>query len=34
MLIMRDGQKVGELDSNDVELTQQSVMGAIAGGES
>lgn len=31
MVIMRDGQKVGELDK---ELSQQSVMKAIAGGES
>ena len=31
MVIMRDGQKVGELDH---ELSQQSVMKAIAGGES
>ncbi len=33
MLIMRDGKKVGELDSKDIALTQESVMGAIAGGE-
>ena len=33
ILIMRDGRKVGELDSKDVELTQENVMGAIAGGE-
>ena len=33
ILIMRDGHKVRELDSNEVELTQESVMGAIAGGE-
>ena len=33
ILIMRDGRKVGELDSKDVELTQERVMGAIAGGE-
>ena len=33
ILIMRDGRKVGELDSKDVELTQESVMGAIAGGD-
>ena len=31
MVIMRDGQKVGELDH---ELSQESVMKAIAGGES
>ena len=31
MVIMRDGQKVGELDH---ELSQQSIMKAIAGGES
>ena len=31
MVIMRDGQKVGELDH---ELSQENVMKAIAGGES
>ncbi len=33
MLIMRDGKKVGELDSKDIALTQENVMGAIAGGD-
>ena len=33
MLILRDGQKVGELDSKEVELTQENIMAAIAGGE-
>ncbi|MEE8886801.1 MAG: sugar ABC transporter ATP-binding protein [Eubacteriales bacterium] len=33
ILIMRDGKKVGELDSKEVALTQESVMAAIAGGE-
>ncbi len=33
ILIMRDGAKVGELDSKDIELTQENVMGAIAGGD-
>ena len=32
--IMRDGQKVGELDSKETELNQETVMAAIAGGES
>ncbi len=31
--VMRDGRKVGELSSEDIELTQESVMSAIAGGE-
>jgi monosaccharide-transporting ATPase len=33
ILVMRDGENVGELDSKDIELTQSSVMGAIAGGD-
>ncbi len=33
MLIMRDGANVGHLDAKDIELTQENVMGAIAGGE-
>ncbi len=32
MIIMRDGEKVGELDSAEVELTQENIMNAIAGG--
>ncbi len=31
--VLRDGRKVGELSSEDIELTQESVMSAIAGGE-
>jgi monosaccharide-transporting ATPase len=34
MLIMRDGEKVAELDSANMELTQENVMAAIAGGDS
>lgn len=34
MLIMRDGKKVGELDSKDIALTQDNIMAAIAGGDS
>lgn len=33
MCVMRDGQKVGEISSAEGEMTQQAVMGAIAGGE-
>jgi simple sugar transport system ATP-binding protein len=33
LIIMRDGEKVGELDSKEVELTQETVMNAIAGGD-
>ena len=33
LIIMRDGEKVGELNSKEVELTQETVMNAIAGGD-
>lgn len=33
MCVMRDGQKVGEISSEEGAMTQQSVMRAIAGGE-
>ena len=33
LVIMRDGEKVGELNSKEVELTQETVMNAIAGGD-
>ena len=33
IIILRDGEKVGELDSHEVNLTQEAVMNAIAGGE-
>ena len=33
MCVMRDGQKVGEISSEEGAMTQQAVMGAIAGGE-
>lgn len=33
IIILRDGEKVGELDSHEVDLTQEAVMNAIAGGE-
>ena len=33
LIIRRDGEKVGELNSKEVELTQETVMNAIAGGD-
>ena len=33
LIILRDGEKVGELDSREMELTSQAAMNAIAGGD-